>query len=485
MKSLVVFLLLFAGLFSSTSHAQWGAIIRSTTVPNGSAKADVSTPLYPVQGFPTAESDQKILNQLQSLITESGWYSSMQLRVKDGVVILDGTTKSREHLNIFVEAAQRLPMTVAIVNRVHVQPPLADNIEPVIAQLREFGARAWQFLPVLLISLMVLGFFIFSGKYLQDGVRALWQLRIPNPFLLALVSRLTMIPFWILIFYFALRIIGVSNLEATILGATGFFTLLFALAFKGIGENYLAGILLASRSPFTKGDLIKVGEHQGYVQNLNMRGTTVIDLNGNLILIPNIMVIQSVVENRTANPSMRTSFFVNIGYQESISRVQELIVKALSDVRGVLADPAPNVVVEELQSSAVRLRVQIWLDAKEDAEARVKSRAMMKTKDILLVNGINIPDIAREIIFTDDLKVQLIQDANAKTTVSERKEEIRRAAAYNLEDAKAELVVPDVPKEKLMDLAEKNPLPMNMGSSDLLEKSEKSEQEHKTDKKET
>ena len=72
-------------------------------------------------------------------------------------------------------------------------------------------------------------------------------------------------------FYFVLRIIGISNLEATNLGATGFLTLLFALAFKGIGENYLAGILLASRSPFTKGDLIKVGEHQGYVQSFVVR----------------------------------------------------------------------------------------------------------------------------------------------------------------------------------------------------------------------
>lgn len=470
MKNLVVLALVFFTFLSGESQAQWGAII-GTTTSRSNSKPEVASPLFPIQEFPTAESDQKILNQLQSLIKESGWFSTLQVRVKDGVVILEGSIKSREHLQVLLATAQRLPMAVAVINKVRVEPPLADNIEPVVEQLREFGLSAWQMLPVFLISVFVIGLFIFLGGYLNQGIRSLWAWRVQNPFLIALLTRLTMVPLWILAFYFALRIVGVSNLEATILGATGFLTLLFALAFKGIGENYLAGILLASRSPFTKGDLIKVGEHQGYVQNLNMRGTTIIDLNGNLILIPNIMVIQSVVENRTANPSMRTSFFVNIGYHESISRVQELIVHAMAEVRGVLPDPAPSVVVEELLPSAVKLRVQLWLDAKNNAEARVKSRAMMKAKDILLVNGIAIPDDAREIIFADDLKVHLIQDGEVRANQNQKKEEIRRAAAYNLEDSKKEDVAPDAAKEKLMDLAEKNPLPMNRDSSDLLEKS--------------
>lgn len=484
MKNLAVLAFVLSTVISFSSHAQWGAIIRSTTTPSMNGKAEVTSPGFPILAFPTAESDLKIENQLHSLVKESGWFSAIKMRVKDGVVVLEGSIKSREHLNVFLETAQRLPMTVAVINKVRVEPPLADNIEPVIEQLREFGLRAWQMLPVVLISLLVVGLFIFFGGYLSRGIKALWTLKIHNPFLLALVTRLTMAPIWILIFYFALRIVGVSNLEATILGATGFLTLLFALAFKGIGENYLAGILLASRSPFTKGDLIKVGDHQGYVQNLNMRGTTIIDFNGNLILIPNIMVIQSVVENRTANPSMRTSFFVNIGYHESISRAQELIISALKEVNGILSDPAPNVVVEELTPSAVRLRILVWLDAKNNAEARVKSRAMMKTKDILLVNGITIPDDSREVIFADELKVHLVQDAAQKSAQTDRKEQIRRAAAYNLEDAKKEENLPaDQPKEKLMDLAKQNPLPGNKDSSDLLEPSkikEGSEEEKKT-----
>lgn len=464
MRILVVLALALSFFTLTNAKAQWGALVRTTAAP--SVKVDSPNTLYPVLTFPTKETDDKTLQQLHSLVKESGWYSSLQIKVRDGIIVLEGSIKSREHLNVLLEAAHRLPTTVAVVNKVEVQPPLADNIEPVIAQMREIVARAWQLLPVLLISLCVIAIFVFGDKYLSNGLRALWRFRFPNPFLLALVTRLTLVPIWLLMFYFALRIVGVPNIGATILGGAGFITLFLALAFKGIGENYLAGILLASRSPFTKGDLIKVGDYQGYVQNLNMRGTTIIDLNGNLILIPNIMVIQSVVENRSANPSMRIFFVVNIAYQESISRVQDLILNALKDVTGILEDPPPNVVVDELTSSGVRLKVMMWFDAKNHSELRTKSRAMIKIKDILLVNGISIPDDAREIIFADDLKVQLVPEA--KTHQTTKKEEIKRAAAYNLEDTKHEVDTPDEPKEKLMDLAEKNPLPMNKDSSDLL-----------------
>lgn len=467
MKAMPLLLLLMI-ITGFEAQAQWGALVRSTTAT--SSNTETPLPHFPLTAFPTKETDEKVLQQLQSLVKESGWFSSIKLSVRDGIVVLEGSIKSREHLAVFLDAAHRLPTTVAVINKVQVQPPLADNIEPVIEQSRELLARAWQLLPVMLISLLVVGIFIFFGGYLGDGVRSLWRWRIQNPFLLALVSRLTLIPIWLLIFYFALRIVGVPNIGATIIGGAGFLTLLFALAFKGIGENYLAGVLLASRSPFTKGDLIKVGDYQGYVQNLNMRGTTIVDLNGNLILIPNIMVIQSVVENRSANPSMRTSFFVSIAYQESISRVQDLIVGAMKDVKGVLEDPAPMVAVDELTPSSVRLKVLVWLDARNHTELRVKSRAMMRTKDILLVNGISIPGEAREIVFADDLKVRVIEEPEVSKS-RPRKEEIREAAAYNLEDAKKEEVVPDEPKEKLLDLADKNPLPGNKDSSDLLEKS--------------
>jgi len=230
--------------------------------------------------------------------------------------------------------------------------------------------------------------------------------------------------------------------------------------------------LLATRSPFGRGDLIEVEEYLGYVQNLTMRGTTIIDLDGNLVLIPNSTVIQSVVQNRTANPHTRASFKVGIGYGDSINKAQELIVKAMQEVRGVLKDPAPSVLVDSLGSSAVVLRVLIWFNILETNQPRVTSRAMIHTKEALLANGISIPDSDREVVFTDALKVRMLESKEeVNSAAQERNAGIIEKASMNLEESrKHQPPLADPQGEDLMKLAEKNPLPMNVPKKDLLDR---------------
>lgn len=284
-----------------------------------------------------------------------------------------------------------------------------------------------------------------------------------------------MLPVWLVLFYIVLRLLGLSTLGATLIGGTGLFGIVLGLAFKGIAENYLAGLLLASRSPFTRGDIIKIGPHEGYVENLNMRGTTIIDLDGNLVLIPNLTVIQSVVENRTANPKTRTSFNVGIGYQDSISKAQDLVIQAVSDVTGVISDPAPNVVVNELKNNCVELKVYIWFNSKNNREMRVRSRAMIKTKEVLLASGFTIPGETRELYFGNSLNLQSPGTSDSDRSKSdERRSEIQQKAELNLTEPESKHATEGPTPEDMLKLAEANPLPTNVSDPGLLSpKSEK------------
>ncbi len=46
-------------------------------------------------------------------------------------------------------------------------------------------------------------------------------------------------------------------------------------------ENYLAGILLSLRQPFTHDDLVLVPGHEGAVVRLTLRATILMSLDGN------------------------------------------------------------------------------------------------------------------------------------------------------------------------------------------------------------
>ncbi|RYZ75399.1 MAG: mechanosensitive ion channel, partial [Proteobacteria bacterium] len=284
--------------------------------------------------------------------------------------------------------------------------------------------------------------------------------RIKNPFLSHTVARISLWPIWILFFYFILQAAGLSGLATGIIGGTGVLGIVLGLAFKGIAENYLAGLLLAARAPFTKGDLIILDQYKGYVQNLNMRGTTIIDLSGHLILIPNSTVINSIVENQTANPKIRTEFTISITYADSISKAQELLIEAMRTVRGTLPDPSPDVLVESFESSGVTLRIRSWFNVKDTNEPRFRSRTMAVAKETLLANGFTIPSDIKEIVFSDALKVRLLETKEEVASASqEKKDKIIEQAATNLQASQNRpQPTADTQADDLMKLAEDNPL---------------------------
>ncbi len=57
-------------------------------------------------------------------------------------------------------------------------------------------------------------------------------------------------------------------------------TFIVGFALKDIGENFLAGILMASRRPFRIGDLIEVQGMRGRVKKMSLRETNIKTLDG-------------------------------------------------------------------------------------------------------------------------------------------------------------------------------------------------------------
>ncbi len=423
-----------------------------------------------IQYLPTAETDRETNRILNSLTKQAGWFPKIKVSVADGMVTIEGTTNSKEQLEWLENSAKNLPTVIAVINKAQLSATAFTDLTPALNELRRISDAAKRALPNILLAMALFITFFLFNHFLSRGIRKLWERRISNPFLLVTVSKLTLLPIWLLFFYLILRTAGLSSLATTIIGGTGMLGLILGLAFRGIAENYLAGLLLAMRSPFTKGDLIEIGENLGYVQNLSMRGTTIINLDGNLILIPNSTVIQSVVQNRTANPLTRVSFKIGISYADSISKAQQLILAALPDVRGVLTDPEASVIVENFGSSSVELKVLFWFNIKEINQLRVRSRAMIHIKETLLSNGITIPDEAREVVFADTLKIQMLENKEAvKTTEDERKNQVIEQAAVNLEEKKNHTESPEPTQENdLMRLAEGNQLLTARPKDDLL-----------------
>jgi small conductance mechanosensitive channel len=194
----------------------------------------------------------------------------------------------------------------------------------------------------------------------------------------------------------------------TVVGGTGLIGLVVGIAFREITENFLASIFLSMQRPFETGDLVEVSGETGYVQQLNMRTTILMTLDGNLVQIPNASVYKSNLRNFTTTSNRREDFVVGIGYDDAIDEAQEIARKVLADHPAVLNDPEPSVLVDSLGRSTVNLRVYFWLNGRTHSWLKVRSSVIRLVKRAFQKHGISMPDEAREVVFPQGVPVTVL-----------------------------------------------------------------------------
>lgn len=368
----------------------------------GAAPIENSVPAEPEEVFsefvktprkravlPTREDDLRTQLVLNNLVQESGWFAGLEIRVNLGMVTISGHTDNADQLNWLAETADRIPSVIAVINQTTVDPSSIADFAPIKKEFRRLVESGKKALPLLLMALLLSAFFFYSGRTIKHGVGKVWARKVQNPFLLTTVTRLTMLPLWTLFFYLILQVAGLSTLATTIIGGTGVIGIVLGFAFKDIAENYISGLILSVGSPFTKGDEVVIDQHAGYIQSLSMRGTTIFDYSGTMVLIPNRIVLQSVIQNISANPKSRISFDINIAIADPIPRAQVVIYQVLKEMTTVLGEPAPSVIAVEVTRNSITLRVLFWFHSR-DSKMQVTSSAIAATVTALRASGFQI-----------------------------------------------------------------------------------------------
>jgi small-conductance mechanosensitive channel len=174
----------------------------------------------------------------------------------------------------------------------------------------------------------------------------------------------------------ALDLLGATTLVGALLGSAGVVGLVLGFAFKDIAENYVAGILLSLRRPFAPGDHLLVDRYDGKVVALTSRATLLMTLDGNQVALPNATVFKSVVTNYSQNPRRRFDFLLPLDPSACVPDAQRAAAEAIAGVDGVLADPGPYVLVNEVLHDRINLQVLAWMDQRSHDLKRVRSEAL-------------------------------------------------------------------------------------------------------------
>ena len=367
-----------------------------------------------VEVEPTARDDQ-IRARLLSILQATGWFTLPDVQVRDGVVFLEGRTLSADHREWAGNLARNTQDVVAVVNRIQVVARSPWDFTPAWDELNRLTRSLVQALPLIFFCLLVLAAAVFAARYTARLARRLLRNQVPNPFLRDLTASLLGIPIVLLGLYLILQMAGLTRLALTILGGTGLAGLIIGVAFRDIGENLLASILISTRSPFQTGDWIEVAGYNGLVQHVTTRGTMLMTFDGNFVRIPNATVYKSNIVNYSANPPRRLEFTIGISYDDPIPLAQETILHVLAEHPAVLKEPEPLVLVEKLGQSSIDLCIYFWYDTRTHNGLKIKSSLIRQAKHALDEGGFTFPDTAREIIFPRGVPVQMVNPATNGT----------------------------------------------------------------------
>lgn len=195
---------------------------------------------------------------------------------------------------------------------------------------------------------------------------------------------------WVLAGIMVLAELGVS--VAPILGAVGVVGIAVGFGAQSLVKDYFTGFFILLENQIRQGDSVRIGEHEGLVEEVTLRYVQLRDYAGHVHFIPNGMITSVINMSREyANAVID----VSVGYREDLDRVMDVMHEVAAALRKD-AETGPLILedleisgVERLDPSAIVIRARIRVAALE--QNPVRREFLKRLKRAFDERGIEIP----------------------------------------------------------------------------------------------
>jgi small-conductance mechanosensitive channel len=156
----------------------------------------------------------------------------------------------------------------------------------------------------------------------------------------------------VVVFAFALSALGFSLERITWVASALSVGIGFGL--QAIVQNFVSGLILLVERPVKVGDWVVLGDTEGDIRRINVRATEIQMGDRSTVIVPNSELITKSVRNVTlANAEGRVRVRLPIPIDSDAARVREILRDAFAAHRGVLATPAPSVLLDGIEGASL------------------------------------------------------------------------------------------------------------------------------------
>lgn len=269
---------------------------------------------------------------------------------------------------------------------------LNQAFQDAIAKVTEWIEALVQNIPEIISAIVIVAAFSLLARVVRNLIgRLMDQLTDHGP-VKNLMGTVAYVAVWALGIFLALGVLELDQAVTSLLAGLGIVGLALGFAFQDIAQNFISGILMTIRRPFTDGDLIETNGFFGRVETIDLRATQIRTLQGQLVRVPNGSVYGNPLTNYTESEDRRMDLSCGVSYGADLGRVRSVALDAMTNVERRNPSRDPEFFYEEFGGSSINFVVRVWLEnAEQSTYLAARSDAVIRLKKAFDDNDIGIP----------------------------------------------------------------------------------------------
>jgi small conductance mechanosensitive channel len=152
---------------------------------------------------------------------------------------------------------------------------------------------------------------------------------------------------------------------SSIIALIGALAFAVGLALQGSLGHFASGILLLVLKPYRVGDEIKVGEAEGYVEEIQVFNTIIKTRDNRRITVPNGLITSGNIINYSGQGNRRVDMVFIVDEPNRVSKVKTAIHEAAKGCPQILQEPPMEVFLEHFNCDELCFAVRPWCKAED------------------------------------------------------------------------------------------------------------------------
>lgn len=148
-------------------------------------------------------------------------------------------------------------------------------------------------------------------------------------------------------------------------GVTLFLGVIFSLGSSSFIANMIAGLSMTYRGAFKQGELVKIGEVTGVVDDVKLMTTRIRTAKNEIAVIPNSSILNTNVVNYSAlarTDGLVLHAVVGVGYDVPWRKAEAMLLEAVARTDGLKTEPKPFVLHSSLGDFVANYEVNAYCD---------------------------------------------------------------------------------------------------------------------------